>query len=265
MIAGMKSRKNPPATRQTSRELAGQVALVTGAGVRVGRAIAEELARAGATVAVHYARSARGARATVDVIVASGGRARAFPADLRDAALAIPLVKDVTTWAGRLDILVCSAAAFDRRPFEQIDGPAWRDMLALNLEAPFRLAQAAAPSLRRRRGVIVNILDVGAFHAWKGYAHYAAAKAGLAMLTRVLALELAPKVRVCGVAPGAVAFPVGYPAVDRKRALANIPMGRAGTPGDVARAVRFLCDAPYITGAVIPVDGGRMAGTRGPL
>ena len=246
-------------------ELAGRVALVTGAGVRVGRAIAEELARGGAAVAVHFARSEQGARATVRAIEALGGRTRAFPADLRQDGMAGALVRAVVAWAGRLDVLVCSAAAFDRRPFEKIDATAWRDMLALNLEAPFRLAQAAAAPLRKRRGVIVNILDVAAFQAWKGYAHYAAAKAGLAMLTRVLALELAPRVRVCAVAPGTVAFPSTYPANTRRRVVSKIPLGRVGTPADVARAVRFLCSASYVTGSVIAVDGGRMAGARGLL
>ena len=241
-------------------ELAGRTALVTGAGVRVGRAIAEELARAGARVAVHYARSARGAAATVRAIEAGRGRARAFAADLSVAGAPARLVQDVVAWAGRLDILVCSAAAFDRRPFEQIDERAWRDMMALNLEAPFRLAQASARHLCRRKGVIINILDVAAFHAWKGYAHYAASKAGLAMLTRVLALELAPKARVVGIAPGTVLFPTDYPAADRERIIASIPLKRVGTPGDVARAARFLSSASYITGAVLPVDGGRMAG-----
>ena len=113
--------------------------------------------------------------------------------------------------------------------------------------------------------MIVNILDVAAFHAWAGTAHYAAAKAGLAMLTRVLALELAPKVRVCGVAPGTVAFPASYPAKDRARIVAGIPLGRSGSPRDVAQAVRYLCAAPYVTGAVLAVDGGRMAGSRGQL
>jgi len=249
----------------TVRELSGRVALVTGAGVRVGRAIAEELGRAGATVAVHYGHSARGARATARGIDKAGGSSRTFPADLREPGAAAGLVRDVLGWAGRLDVLVCSAAGFDRRPFEQIDGPAWRDMMALNLEAPFRLAQAAAPALRRRRGLIVNILDVAAFHAWKGYAHYAAAKAGLAMVTRILALELAPLVRVCAVAPGTVAFPKGYPAADRARVLSGIPLRRVGRPADVAGAVRFLCGAPYITGSVIAVDGGRMAGSGGIL
>ena len=246
-------------------ELAGRTALVTGAGVRVGRAIAEELGRAGARVAVHHGRSARGAAATVRAIEAGGGHARTFAADLSVSGTPAQLVRDVVAWAGRLDILVCSAAAFDRRPFEQIDEPAWHRMMTVNLEAPFRLAQASARHLCRRNGVIVNILDVAAFHAWKGYAHYAASKAGLAMVTRVLALELAPKVRVVGVAPGTVLFPTDYPAAERERIVANIPLQRVGTPGDVARAVRFLCGAPYITGTVLGVDGGRMAGTLGKL
>jgi pteridine reductase len=248
-------------------DLAGRAVLVTGAGVRVGRAIAEELGRAGARVAVHYARSAAGARATVRAIEATGGAgaARAFAADLVVPGSAAALVANVVAWAGRLDVLVCSAAGFDRRPFETIDDRAWQDMLALNLEAPFRLAQAAAPHLRKRRGVIVNILDVAAFHAWPGYAHYGAAKAGLAMLTRVLALELAPKVRVVAVAPGTVAFPESYPQADRRRIIGRIPLGRAGSPADVASVVHFLCTAGYITGSTVTVDGGRMAGTLGKL
>ncbi|MES1209195.1 MAG: SDR family oxidoreductase, partial [Pseudomonadota bacterium] len=177
--------------------------------------------------------------------------------------LARQLIAEAAAWGGGgLDILVCSAAAFERRPFETIDDDAWRDMLALNLEAPFRLAQAAAPLLRRRRGLIVNILDVAAFQAWKGHAHYAVSKAGLAMLTRVLALELAPKVRVCAVAPGTVAFAAGTPASDRARVVSRVPLRRVGKPGDVAQAVRFLCSAPYLTGSVISVDGGVLAGRR---
>lgn len=254
-------RVNAPAAQ--AGELSGRTALVTGAGVRVGRAIAEELARAGAQVAVHYARSAGGARAAVAAMTAAGGTARAFPADLTVPGAAAALVAGVTSWAGRLDILVCSAASFNRVPFEEIDERAWREVMALNLEAPFRLAQAAAPQLRRRRGVIVNILDVAAFHAWKGYAHYGASKAALAMITRILALELAPRVRVAAVAPGTVAFPPSTPAAERRRLTSRIPLGRAGTPADVAGAVRFLCGASYVTGSVVTVDGGRMAGVVG--
>jgi pteridine reductase len=282
-------------------ELAGKVALVTGAGVRVGRAIAEELARAGARVAIHYARSAHGARAAAAAIEAEassarssatslarassavkargrfkgnaavtpgpppGSRTRLFAADLRADQACESLIAEVAAWGRRLDILVCSAAAFERRPFEDIDRAAFRDMVALNLEAPLRLAQAAAPFLRARRGLIVNILDVAAFHAWSGYAHYAASKAGLAMLTRVLALELAPRVRVCAVAPGTVEFPVDYPRSARREVVARIPLGRVGRAADVARAVRYLASADYVTGSVLAVDGGRLAGTRGIL
>ena len=260
-------------------ELAGKVALVTGAGVRVGRAIAEELAAAGAAVAVHYARSARGARATADAIArtaaarpagAAAGRpreetARLFAADLRADGACERLVEQVAGWRGRLDIVVCSAAAFERRPFEQIDLGSFCAMLALNLEAPFRLAQASAPFLRRSRGLIVNILDVAAFQAWKGYAHYGTSKAALAMLTRVLALELAPRVRVCAIAPGTIKFPSDYPAAARREVVSRIPLGRVGHVRDVARAVRYLASADYVTGSVLAVDGGRMAGTRGTL
>jgi len=263
-----------PRAAELTGELTGRVCLVTGAGVRVGRAIAEELGRAGARVAVHYGNSAAGARATAAAIQAQGGRrarrgdggvderARTFAADLRHPGAATILVNDVRAWAGRLDLLVCSAARFERRPFEAIDQAAWRDMLAVNVEAPFRLAQAAAPELRRRRGVVVNILDVAAFQAWRGYAHYAVSKAGLAMLTRVLALELAPRVRVCGVAPGMVAPAAGYPRAARQAELARIPLGRFGSPADVARAVRYLSTASYVTGTVLTVDGGRSAGSR---
>src|SRR3569623_148410 len=173
-----------PSQPAAKRDLTGRTVLVTGAGVRVGRAIALELGRAGARVAVHYARSAAGARGTVRAIAAAGGTARAFAAELSVPANAAGLIAAAVAWAGRRDVLVCSAAGFDRRPFEEIDERAWRDMLALHLESPFRLAQAAAPPLRRRGGVIVNILDVAAFQAWKGDAHYGTAKAGLAMLTR---------------------------------------------------------------------------------
>lgn len=271
MLPSMAAKTSARRAQAAGHELDGRVCLVTGAGVRVGRAIAEELGRAGARVAVHYGRSGAGARATVAAITTAaratpGTRtaepARAFAADLGQPGTARTLVAEVQAWAGRLDVLVCSAARFERRAFEDIDEAAWRDMLAVNLEAPFRLAQAAAPELRRRRGVIVNILDVAAFQAWRGYAHYAASKAGLAMLTRILALELAPRVRVCGVAPGTVAPAPDFPRAARARELGRVPLGRFGTPADVAGAVRYLCSAGYVTGSILTVDGGRSAGAR---
>lgn len=249
----------------SAQSLKGQVALVTGAGVRVGRAIATALADAGCAVVVHHHRSARPAAALVRSLVDRGGAACSVQADLGVRGEPERVVREALAWRGRLDLLVNSAAAFERRAFVDIDDDALERMLAVNLLAPFRLTRAAVPALTRRRGLVVNILDVAAFHAWRGYAHYGAAKAGLAMLTRILAVELAPRVRVCGIAPGTVAFPPDYDPEARRRVVANIPLGRVGRPEDVAQAVLYLANAPYVTGSVIAVDGGRLAGSRGLL
>jgi pteridine reductase len=253
-------------SRSTSRGqpgLSGKVALVTGGGVRVGRAIVIALAGAGATVAVHYNRSRAPAIALVRRLQAARVRAHAFAADLAEDQAPAALFKQVKAWAGRLDILVNSAAGFERRAFATLDPASVRAMMALNFVAPFELSRQAHRELARRRGVIVNILDVAAFSAWSGYAHYCASKAALAMLTRCLAVELAPRVRVAGVAPGTVAFPDDYDATSRRRVLARIPLARIGHPEDIARAVLFLASNDYVTGSVIAVDGGRMAGARG--
>jgi len=247
------------ASREPLLPLQGKVALVTGGAIRVGLAIARDLAEAGATIAVHYHRSAAPAQRLVAEL---GSRARAFQADLRDPTAASGLVAATRAAFGRLDVLVSSAAAFGRQALADVTVEDWRTMMALNLDAPFFLAQAAAPELARRRGVIVNILDVAAFHAWKGYAAYGASKAALAMLTRSLALELAPAVRVAGVAPGTVKFPEDYDPAARAAVLSRIPLGREGQPEDVARAVRFIVLNDYVTGSVISVDGGRGAGAR---
>jgi pteridine reductase len=239
--------------------LDGKVALVTGAARRVGRAIALELGRAGATVWVHHHASTAAAAATVADLHALGAPATAVAADLRDPAATAALFARLAA-AGPLDLLVNSAAAFERRPFAAIDDAALAAMLDLNLVAPFRCARLALPLLQPRRGVIVNVLDVAATQAWPGYAHYCAAKAGLRMLTKVLAVELAPAVRVCGVSPGTVLPPERYDAATRARLVAKIPLGREGRPEDVARAVRFLAAGPdFITGAILAVDGGRAA------
>ncbi len=163
---------------------------------------------------------------------------------------------------GPLDILVLSAGIFERRAFEAIDEASLRRMLDVDFVGPFLCAQQAAGRMRALgRGDIVILCDVGGTSlAWKGYAHYCSAKAALAMLTRVLAVELAPTIRVNGVAPGAVSFPVNEDEATRARVLAKVPMGREGEPDDVARTVRFLVDGPrYVTGVIVPVDGGRSA------
>ena len=242
--------------------LDGKVALITGAARRVGRAIALELGRAGARIWVHHHTGAAAAAATVAALGKVGISATAVAADLRDAAATAALFDRVAA-AGGLDVLVNSAAAFERLPFEEIDDERLAAMLALNLVAPFRCARLALPLLRARRGVIINVLDVAATQAWPGFAHYCASKAALHMLTKVLAVELAPAVRVCGVSPGTVQPPESYDEETRRRIVAKIPMGRAGSPADVAAAVRFLAAGPeFVTGAIIAVDGGR--GAAGP-
>ena len=220
-------------------------ALVTGSAKRIGRAIALELRRAGWQVAVHYRRSLDEAQETARLLggapVIQGDQAREPERIVREAAEAL----------GGLSLLVCNAAEFAEAPAESLSRAKFDEMLAANLVGPFYLMQAALPHLRKSRGSIVTLLDVcGTAQVWRGYAHYAAAKGGLAVLTRLLALEWAPEVRVNGVAPGSV-----IEADEKLRR--RIPLGHAGTPQDVARAVAFLAKEPFITGQILTVDGGR--------
>ena len=224
-------------------------ALVTSAAKRVGRAIALELHRAGARVAVHYRESKKEAEETAALLggapLIQGDQAREPERIVREASRAL----------GGLDLLVCSAARFEQAPSDQLPRAQFEGMLESNLTGPFYLMQAALPMLRASRGSIVTLLDLcGTTQVWKGYAHYAASKAGLAALTRLLALEWAPEVRVNGVAPGAVLLKGGRNA---GRLANRIPLGRIGTPEDVARAVLFLAKEPFITGEILMVDGGR--------
>jgi pteridine reductase len=159
---------------------------------------------------------------------------------------------------GRLDALVCNAAQFEEAPAAELTRARFDALLATNLSGPFQLARAARPHLRDRQGSIVNLLDLcGTSQVWAGTAHYAASKAGLLALTRQLALEWAPEVRVNAVAPGAILFSDSVPQARRERVLSRIPAGRIGTPEEVARAVLFLAGEPFVTGQVLAVDGGR--------
>lgn len=223
-----------------------RVALVTGAGVRVGLAVARDLARNGWTVAAHY-RTHR-----------PRGFAVALPADLALPDGPARLAAAFRERFDRLDLLVNSASVFDRIPLDETDAAAFDAQMDLNARAPLLLAKALLPTLRRSGGSIVNVADIGGgLVPWRGYAAYAASKAALVRLTECLALELAPRVRVNAVAPGTVLFPEGVPAAERRRLAARIPLGRSGTPDDVCRAVRYLADAAFVTGATLPVDGGR--------
>jgi NAD(P)-dependent dehydrogenase (short-subunit alcohol dehydrogenase family) len=239
-------------------DLAGRVALVTGAGRRLGQEIAMGLGRAGCDVAVHYHRSADGAETTAQTVRAAGGVARKFAADLRDAAAARALPDAVAAAFGRLDILVNSAAVMVRREFDEISAADWSDALDLNLSAAFLTAQGAAPHLRRTRGKIVNLADLAAFEVWPSYVPLNVTKAGVVMLTQALARVLAPEVTVNAVAPGAVFPPDDWPAEARARLVSTTPLRRLGSPDDVVRAVVFLLENDYVTGVVLPVDGGRL-------
>lgn len=228
-----------------------KVALVTGAGVRVGEAIARALAREGYAVAAHY----------------HAHRPRRFAAALL-ADLATPdgpaqLAAAFRGSFSRLDLLVNSAAGFEPVSLADTDAASWDALLNLNARGPLLLTRALAPLLARSNGSVVNIADVGGgLVAWKGFAAYCASKAALVRATECLALELAPRVRVNAVAPGTVLWPEHYPASRRRELTARIPLRRSGTPSDVASAVLYLAGAQFVTGAVLPVDGGRALAGR---
>lgn len=238
-------------------DLSGRIALVTGAGRRVGRALAVALGARGATVAVHYHASERGAAETVREIADRGGRAQPFQADLSRPTAPEQLVAAVVGALGGLDVLVNSAASMERTPFGETDVAQWDRIHALNLRAPFFLSQAAAPHLRTRRGAIVNIADLAAYETWPGYVPHGLTKAGIVHLTRSLARVLAPDVRVNAIAPGTVLLPDDWHPEDAERLDRTTPLRRQGSPDDVSSAMLFLLDADYITGETIIVDGGR--------
>ena len=237
--------------------LKGKVALVTGGGRRVGRALVEALAERGARVAVHYNHSSKGAEEVARSIESSGGKAVTFQADLTRADASPALIASVATKLGSLDVLVNSAAVMVRTPFGAVDAAAWDSMFALNLRAPFLLAQAAAPLLKSSRGAIVNIADLAAFETWPGYIPHGITKGGVVQMTRALARVMAPDVRVNAIAPGTVLLPDDWSEADAERLDATTPLRRQGNPEDVAQAMLFLLEADYVTGETIIVDGGR--------
>lgn len=243
----------------------GKTVLVTGAAKRVGRSIVREVHAAGANVAVHYRRDAGAAAELVaELNAARADSAYAFAADLGETGTASALIERVVAHFGRLDGLVNNASSFFPTPLGTIDEAAWADLVGSNLKAPLFLTQAAASHLAARHGAVVNITDVHAERPLAGYPVYCAAKAGLLGLTRALAIELAPRVRVNAVAPGPILWPEGevsgFASAEREQIVAQTLLKRCGAPQDIARAVRFLLDeATYVTGQVLNVDGGRTA------
>ena len=239
--------------------LEGAGALVTGAGRRVGQAIAIGLARAGCDVAVHYHGSASGAEQTARAIRGAGRRAELLQADLSDPLAARGLADQAARVLKRLDVLVNSAAIMVRQPVEEITPESWDATLDLNLRATFFVSQGAIPHLRRAKGKIVNIADLAGLEPWPAYVPHCVSKAGVVMLTKALARALAPDIAVNAVAPGAVLLPEDWDEQSREQIRETTPLNRLGTPADVVAAVRFLlADTDFATGTVLVVDGGRL-------
>lgn len=236
------------------------VALITGAGRRVGAVTARALHAAGYDLALHYRRSADDAQALADELEQQRhGSTLLLQAELAELPALPRMVEQLLAHYGRLDALVNNASAFYPTALGTATAQQWNELFASNAQAPFFLSQAAIPALREARGTIVNMIDIYAERPLAGHALYCMAKAALAAMTRSLALELGPEIRVNGVAPGAVMWPSdGKPYDDQQALLARTPLQRAGTPDDVAGAILWLLrDAPFVTGQIIRVDGGR--------
>ena len=244
------------------RGMQGKVVLVTGGAKRVGAAICRRLHAAGASIVVHYRSSAQEALdLQAELHVQRKGSVLCVQADLLDLPALPAMVGKAVQHFGRLDALVNNASSFYAMPLGEISEQHWTDLIGTNLKAPLLLAQAAAGELRRNHGAIVNIADIHAERPMQGHLLYSVAKAGLTALTRGLAQELAPQVRVNAVAPGVILWPEGAKWDDeerRRRIVAHTLLKREGEPDDIAKTVQFLLnDAPYITGQIISVDGGR--------
>jgi len=240
--------------------LQGKTALVTGAARRIGAAIARRLHAAGANLVLHYrGAEADAGRLETELNAARAGSATTVKGDLLAPIAPQALVSAALERYRRLDILVNNASSFYPTAIGEIEVGHWEELVGSNLRAPLFLAQAAAPHLAKMQGVIVNITDIHAARPLRGYVVYSIAKAGLAALTRALALELAPAVRVNAVAPGTIAWPEDgqFEPAERERIVAATPLARIGGPKDIAQAVLYLCTAPFVTGQVLAVDGGR--------
>lgn len=244
------------------------VILITGAARRVGAVIARTLHGAGARIVLHYRNAATAADAlAAELNAIRPASARCVAGDLACSGAPERIAADALAAFGRIDGLVNNASSFFPTALGDIDEAAWNDLVGSNLKGPLFLSQALAPALRETGGAIVNIIDVHAERPLAGYALYCTAKAGLLGLTRALAVELAPQVRVNGVSPGPIEWPDDgqFPGPERNAIVADTLLGREGRPEDIAGAVRYLLlDAPYVTGQILAVDGGRSAHLKTP-
>jgi pteridine reductase len=243
-------------------DLKNKVVLITGGAKRVGATICRELHSHGANLMIHYNTSKQEAKALqAELNLQRPDSVSIIQGDLLNMAIASSLVNETIKHFGQLDILINNASTYQPTEIGNINEENWHDLVGSNLKAPMFLAQAAAPILKKQHGCIINITDMHIEHPKKGYVIYSVAKAGLVTLTKSLAQELSPKVRVNAVAPGPVLWPENNPQFDevyRQRVISQTLLKRVGEPTDIAKAVKFLAaDAPFITGHVLTVDGGR--------
>jgi pteridine reductase len=238
-------------------ELKGSAALVTGGAHRLGKAIALALGRAGANVAIHYHRSAAPAEETLAELRALGVEATAIRGDLTIVAEVERVVDQAIACWSRLDLLVNSAGIWGASPIGSMTEARWEQLMNTNLRSAFFAAQHAAPALRAARGAIVNIADVGAIRPWRNHTPYLISKGGLLTMTEALAKDLAPEVRVNAIAPGPVLLPDDWTAEQAERSARSVLLGRLGRAEDVAQATVYLACADYVTGVILPVDGGQ--------
>jgi pteridine reductase len=238
-------------------ELRDRIALVTGAGRRVGRAIATALGARGMHVAVHYNGSAEGARETAADIQRAGGTATLFQSDLGNPSAPTALVDDVAHTLGGLDVLVNSAAIMQRTPLQSVTPAEWDATFAINSRAPFFASIAAHRHMVAKGGAIVNIADLAGLETWPAYIPHGLSKTVVVQMTRSLAKTLAPAVRVNAVAPGVIMLPEGWQEDVGERLRKTTPLKRLGSANDVAGAVIYLLEADYVTGETLVVDGGR--------
>jgi pteridine reductase len=254
----------PPADSPAHRRpLAGKVALVTGGARRLGAVMARALHGAGANLVLHHHRSAREAEALVrELCEARAGSAIGVSCDLLDTAALGALAERASAAFGGLDILINNASTFYPTPIGEIEETHWDDLIGTNLKAPLFLCQAAYPALHARQGLILNLVDIHGMRPLRRYPVYCLAKAGLIMLTKSLARELGPHVRVNAIAPGPVMWPDdGVDAALRARIISRTALKRGGSAEDIAKAALFFaCEAPYVTGQILAVDGGRSIG-----
>jgi pteridine reductase len=248
----------------TSGSLTGKTVLITGGAKRVGATVARTLHAAGANLAIHYRQSSREAEAlAAELNAARPGTAALVQAELLEVTKLPALVEFALRSFGGLDVLINNASTFYATPIGEITPQKWDDLLGTNLKVPTFLSQAAAPALRKSRGLIINIVDIHALRPLRDHTVYCTAKAGLHMLTRSLAKELGPEVRVNGIAPGPILWPSGQPqdAAKQDKIIERTILKRMGSPQDIARtALFFAADAPYVTGQILAVDGGRSVG-----